>query len=248
MNKILSSLTVLVFGVTCGLVTSYSYEADAQEIEYSKILRNVDKIIIVESTPVIEETKEIFSPPESTVFRLENLTLKVTYPEPLKQDDNIVLTREQFNKPVVVKEKVLTKDGNITESSLGAINVLECLPPLPPDNDYLLQEWPARVRNMILQEFPEVDAVYGSRPGDPQDHGKGLALDVMVPVGSDLGDEVNAWLEQNFTALNINYLIWEQKILLHPHGTWKHMEDRGNDTTNHFDHVHISFNHGKGFC
>lgn len=30
----------------------------------------------------------------------------------------------------------------------------------------------------------------GYRPGDPEDHGKGLAVDVMVPESSEIGDRV----------------------------------------------------------
>lgn len=89
----------------------------------------------------------------------------------------------------------------------------------------------------------------GTRPGDPQDHGKGLALDVMVPVGSDLGDAVAAWAVENHEALSIKYVIWEQRIW-NPSASksWRVMEDRGSITQNHYDHVHLSFTGSPGTC
>ncbi|MEW6637883.1 MAG: PASTA domain-containing protein, partial [Actinomycetota bacterium] len=78
--------------------------------------------------------------------------------------------------------------------------------------------------------------IYGLRPGDPGDHGKGLALDVMVsgPAGYDVAEFALA----NFS---VSYVIYEQQIRF-PGGGWQPMEDRGDPTQNHFDHVHISFN------
>lgn len=179
-------------------------------------------------------------------FDFPAIELEVEYEEPAVKDSTIIVDREQFHKQTVTKKKTMSESGVVEESSDQS--VLPCLSPMIPENDYLMHEWVGVVRHMILQEFPEVNAVYGSRPGDPQDHGKGLALDVMVPVGSDLGDEVNEWLVYNFDALNISYLIWEQQILMSANGSWKMMEDRGGVTANHFDHVHISFKNGSGSC
>lgn len=38
---------------------------------------------------------------------------------------------------------------------------------------------------------------YGLRSGDGGDHGSGLAVDFMVPVGSDIGDEIAAYAINN---------------------------------------------------
>lgn len=118
-----------------------------------------------------------------------------------------------------------------------------------------LQDWVAQVGQYIVDNFatPEVG---GYRSGDPQDHGKGLALDVMTDKygsytakGKALGAEIVAWLMANHVELKISYIIWEQKIWGRGGGsglTWKVMEDRGSVTQNHFDHVHISFYRGRG--
>lgn len=105
--------------------------------------------------------------------------------------------------------------------------------------------WPNQVRSMITAQFG-VTNIGGYRPGDPGDHGTGLALDVMVPVGSSLGDSVAAWAIANNGSLNVSYVIWKQQINMG--GGWSGMEDRGSITANHYDHVHISLNPGWGSC
>lgn len=85
------------------------------------------------------------------------------------------------------------------------------------------------------------------RPGDPEDHGKGLAIDLMVYKDEKKGDEIAEYLVQNFDNLGISYIIWEQKFYMDvrnrfgPANTWNMMPDRGSITANHYDHVHISF-------
>lgn len=78
------------------------------------------------------------------------------------------------------------------------------------------------------------------RAGDPQDHGKGLAVDFMVPVGSKQGDDIANYSVNNMAQNNISYVIWKQQINLG--NGWQGMEDRGSVTANHYDHVHVSFN------
>lgn len=94
----------------------------------------------------------------------------------------------------------------------------------------------------------EVASIYGIdsfslyRPGDTQDHGAGLAVDFMVPVGSQLGDDVANYSISNMEENNISYVIWEQQIYGSWNSQWEAMEDRGSVTANHYDHVHVSFN------
>ena len=88
-----------------------------------------------------------------------------------------------------------------------------------------------------------VDSYSLYRPGDPGDHGKGLAVDFMVPVNSQQGDDIANYSVNNMTDNNISYVIWKQKIYGDwTNGQWKQMEDRGGVTANHYDHVHVSFN------
>lgn len=105
--------------------------------------------------------------------------------------------------------------------------------------------WPNQVRSMITTQFG-ITNIGGYRPGDPGDHGSGLALDVMVLGNSSLGDSVAAWAVANMGSLNVSYVIWQQRINMG--GGWSGMEDRGSITANHYDHVHISLHPGWGSC
>ena len=88
----------------------------------------------------------------------------------------------------------------------------------------------------------------GYRPGDSGDHGKGLAIDFMVPVSSALGDQIAEYAVQNMASRGINYIIWKQRFYAPydskygPAYTWNPMPDRGSVTGNHYDHVHVSMN------
>lgn len=100
----------------------------------------------------------------------------------------------------------------------------------------------------------EVAGIYGItsfstyRAGDSGDHGKGLAVDFMVPDSSALGDQVAQYAISNMGAKNISYVIWKQRFyapfdsIYGPAYTWNPMPDRGSATANHYDHVHVSFN------
>ncbi|CAM2854237.1 LysM domain-containing protein [Streptococcus acidominimus] len=85
------------------------------------------------------------------------------------------------------------------------------------------------------------------RPGS-DDHGKGLAVDFMVPVSSSLGDQVAQDAINNMSSRGISYVIWKQRFyapynsIYGPAYTWNPMPDRGGVTANHYDHVHVSFN------
>ena len=88
----------------------------------------------------------------------------------------------------------------------------------------------------------------GYRPDDSGDHGKGLAIDFMVPVSSALGDQIADYAIQNMASRGISYIIWKQRFYAPfdskygPAYTWNPMPDRGSVTENHYDHVHVSMN------
>lgn len=88
----------------------------------------------------------------------------------------------------------------------------------------------------------------GYRAGASDDHGKGLAIDFMVPQSSALGDQVAQYAINHMADRGISYIIWKQRFyapyasIYGPANTWKPMPDRGSVTANHYDHVHVSFN------
>ena len=86
------------------------------------------------------------------------------------------------------------------------------------------------------------------RAGDSGDHGKGLAVDFMVPESSALGDQIAEYTASNMASRGVSYIIWKQRFyapfnsIYGPAYTWNLMPDRGSITENHYDHVHVSFN------
>ena len=109
-----------------------------------------------------------------------------------------------------------------------------------------LQPQAEAFRQEIAAKFG-ITNIGGYREGDPDDHGKGLAVDVMVPTSSQLGDQVAQYAIDNMDRAGISYVIWKQQFYMPvdniygPANTWNQMPDRGGDTANHYDHVHISF-------
>ena len=110
-----------------------------------------------------------------------------------------------------------------------------------------LQPQTAAFKEEIANLFG-ITSFSGYRPGDSGDHGKGLAIDFMVPESSELGDKVAEYAIQNMASRGISYIIWEQRFYATfdskygPANTWNPMPDRGSVTENHYDHVHVSMN------
>ena len=110
-----------------------------------------------------------------------------------------------------------------------------------------LQPQAEAFRQEIAAKFG-ITNIGGYREGDPDDHGKGLAVDVMVPTNSELGDQVAQYAIDNMDRAGISYVIWKQQFYMPvdniygPANTWNQMPDRGSITENHYDHVHVSFN------
>ena len=110
-----------------------------------------------------------------------------------------------------------------------------------------LQPQTAAFKEEIANLFG-ITSFSGYRPGDSGDHGKGLAIDFMVPVSSALGDQIADYAIQNMATRGISYIIWKQRFYAPydskygPAYTWNPMPDRGSITENHYDHVHVSMN------
>ena len=113
--------------------------------------------------------------------------------------------------------------------------------------DVGLQPQVAAFRAEVANAFG-ITSFSGYRAGDTGDHGKGLAIDFMVPQSSALGDQVATYAAANLASKNISYIIWKQRFyspyasIYGPAYTWNLMPDRGSITENHYDHVHVSFN------
>ena len=71
------------------------------------------------------------------------------------------------------------------------------------------------------------------------DYPRPAKLDIMVR--GETGDRIAAFLQENRAELGIEYLIWQQQIWRPATSAgWRPMSNRGGDTANHFDHVHVT--------
>ncbi|MCZ2816092.1 hypothetical protein [Modestobacter sp. VKM Ac-2984] len=99
--------------------------------------------------------------------------------------------------------------------------------------------------NAVVSNVPGAGSITlgGTRPSaaDPHGHPSGLAVDYMVMSNAALGDAIVAYHVANWAELGVDYIIWEQRMLSSPGGSWKQMEDRGSVTANHMDHPHVNY-------
>ncbi|TQL67766.1 hypothetical protein FB381_1648 [Nocardioides albertanoniae] len=95
----------------------------------------------------------------------------------------------------------------------------------------------------VCNAFPAVASgtTYGYDPHG--EHISGEALDFMTD-DKDLGDAIAAFVQEHAAALNIYDIIWYQQIWTPVRSSegWRPMEDRGDPTANHYDHVHVAVN------
>jgi hypothetical protein len=105
--------------------------------------------------------------------------------------------------------------------------------------------WAAREISVL---FPQITTIGGFRQDALKWHPNGLAIDVMIPnhdspEGIELGNQIAGFALANAKRWGINHVIWRQKI--YPgvgKGSWT--ADYGNETANHYDHVHIATDGG----
>lgn len=91
------------------------------------------------------------------------------------------------------------------------------------------------VGNALECVFPGREVLGVGSRGGTSDHPGGYALDIMTRSG----DPIAECVRQNRGDLGVSYVIWDGRI--DTGSGWEDMEDRGGDTANHRDHVHISF-------
>ena len=105
--------------------------------------------------------------------------------------------------------------------------------------------WAARAIGLL---FPQITTIGGFRQDALRWHPSGLAIDVMIPnhaspEGIELGDQIAGYALANAKRWGIDHVIWRQKI--YPGiGNPSWTANMGNETANHYDHVHIATNGG----
>ena len=105
--------------------------------------------------------------------------------------------------------------------------------------------WAARSISVL---FPEITTIYGYREDPLKWHPNGLAIDVMIPnyhsaEGIELGNQIAGYALANAKRWGVLHVIWRQG--LYPGiGAPSWTADYGNETANHYDHVHIATDGG----
>ena len=115
----------------------------------------------------------------------------------------------------------------------------------PEDRLQVHTIWVARAISMM---FLEIKTMYGYRQDPLPWHPNGLAIDVMIPnyhsqEGIDLGNQIAGYALANAKRWGVLHVIWRQAI--YPGiGAPSWTKNYGNETANHYDHVHIATDGG----
>jgi hypothetical protein len=105
--------------------------------------------------------------------------------------------------------------------------------------------WAARAISVL---FPQITTIGGYRQDALRWHPNGLAIDVMIPnfhspEGIELGNQIAGYALANAKRWGVLHVIWRQKY--YPGiGAPSWTANYGNETANHYDHVHIATNGG----
>ena len=105
--------------------------------------------------------------------------------------------------------------------------------------------WVARAISVM---FPEIKTIGGYRQDPLKWHPNGLAIDVMIPnyhsdEGIELGNQIAGLALAYAKRWGVLHVIWRQGF--YPGiGAPSWTADYGNETANHFDHVHIATDGG----
>ncbi len=110
-----------------------------------------------------------------------------------------------------------------------------------------------KIHRAVLTRYPSITTFYGVRRDALPDHPSGRALDIMIPnyksaKGKKMGHDLSRWLRANAAAYGVNYVIWDQHIWNNERAGdgWRYMANRGGDSANHKNHVHVTV-YAKGY-
>ena len=247
-------------------LTTNQVTVDDQTVQVEDLTQPVAETTVAE--PVAEATTEavteVVAPVEESVVEA---TTEVATPTEGSAAETTTGAVAEVSAPVV--EETTTTEAPVTETVTETQSVPSTYQaeasqgssatyaaPAAPDYASIaasksenagLQPQTAAFKEEVANLFG-ITSFSGYRPGDSGDHGKGLAIDFMVPVSSALGDQIADYAIQNMASRGISYIIWKQRFYAPfdskygPAYTWNPMPDRGSVTENHYDHVHVSMN------
>ena len=247
---------------------------DDQTVKVEDLTQPVEETEVVAETTDSQANEEAVT---ETAAPAVEATTEVATPvaEPVAEatTEAVTETAAPVTETPVVEETTTTVAEATTEATTEAVTEVQSAPSTyqaeasqgasttyaaPAAPDYVsiaatksenagLQPQTAAFKEEVAKLFG-ITSFSGYRPGDSGDHGKGLAIDFMVPVSSALGDQIADYAIQNMASRGISYIIWKQRFYAPfdskygPAYTWNPMPDRGSVTENHYDHVHVSMN------
>ena len=219
--------------------TEAQVEPVAPQVTEEAVAETTTEASVPAAEPVTETTAEVSAPAEEAVAETPVVEETTTTEAPVTE---------------TVTETQSAPSTYQAEASQGSSATYAA--PAAPDYASIaasksenagLQPQTAAFKEEVANLFG-ITSFSGYRPGDSGDHGKGLAIDFMVPVSSALGDQIADYAIQNMASRGISYIIWKQRFYAPypskygPAYTWNPMPDRGSITENHYDHVHVSMN------
>ena len=239
---------------------------DDQTVQVEDLTKPVAETeTVVEATPQADVAAEVAAPVEETVPVATTEAAPVTEAPVVEETtvqpvtETTTVAEEPVAKTTTVAEPATTEAEPVTttyQAEPSQASSPTYVAPAAPDYATIaatksenagLQPQTAAFKEEVAKLYG-ITSFSGYRPGDPGDHGKGLAIDFMVPVSSALGDQVAEYAIQNMASRGISYVIWKQRFYAPfpskygPAYTWNPMPDRGSVTENHYDHVHVSMN------
>ena len=239
---------------------------DDQTVQVEDLTKPVAETeTVVEATPQADVAAEVAAPVEETVPAATTEAAPVTEAPVVEETtvqpvtETTTVAEEPVAETTTVAEPATTEAEPVTttyQAEPSQASSPTYAAPAAPDYATIaatksenagLQPQTAAFKEEVAKLYG-ITSFSGYRPGDPGDHGKGLAIDFMVPVSSALGDQIADYAIQNMASRGINYIIWKQRFYAPYHSkygpayTWNPMPDRGSVTENHYDHVHVSMN------
>ena len=239
-------------------------------VEASKVVETTstkEVAISSEATETVAASEKVASTKKTTVVKEQ-----ASQTSQVSSQDKSTVTNSSTATEATVDEKVAETSSEKVKDASAAVGTGKEVPTYQPEKnqtvstaysapaapDYAgiaaaksenagLKPQTAAFKEEIANLFG-IASFSGYRPGDSGDHGKGLAIDFMVPESSELGDKIAEYAIQNMASRGISYIIWKQRFYAPfdskygPANTWNPMPDRGSVTENHYDHVHVSMN------
>ena len=219
--------------------TEAQVEPVAPQVTEEAVAETTTEASVPVAEPVTETTAEVSAPAEEAVAETPVVEETTTTEAPVTE------TEAEIQSTPSTYQAEASQGSSATYAAPAAPDYASIA--ASKSENAGLQPQTAAFKEEIANLFG-ITSFSGYRPGDSGDHGKGLAIDFMVPVSSALGDQIADYAIQNMASRGISYIIWKQRFYAPypskygPAYTWNPMPDRGSITENHYDHVHVSMN------